>query len=112
MIRAHISGSGLFTLWADSLPPRAFNVAIQPTVFGTTGVSLRFEEEHSGIETSQTTILVNGQRGIIEFDYEDDSMLYYRPNWTANKEDTLEIEYQLVDGSGNRIQERITRVFR
>lgn len=112
MIRAHISGSGLFTLWADSLPPRAFNVAIQPTVFGTTGVSLRFEEEHSGIETSQTTILVNGQRGIIEFDYEDDSMLYYRPNWTANKGDTLEIEYQLVDGSGNRIQERITRVFR
>ena len=112
MIRAHISGSGLFTLWADSLPPRAFNAAIRQTVFGTTGVSLRFEEEHSGIETSQTTILVNGQRGIIEFDYEDDSMLYYRPNWTANNGDTLKIEYQVVDGSGNRIQERITRVFR
>ena len=111
-IRAHISGSGLFTLWADSLPPSAYNVAKKPTVFGTTGVSLRFEEEHSGIETSQTTILVNGQRGIIEFDYEDDSMLYYRPNWTANKGDTLEIEYRVVDGSGNRIQERITRVFR
>lgn len=111
-LRARISGSGLFTLWADTLAPKAFNLRVQPTVFGTTGVYLRFDEEHSGILTQESTITVNNQKGIIEFDYEEETMLYYRPAWTAQRGDTLEISYQILDGAGNRVERQTTHIVR
>ena len=112
ILRARISGSGLFTLWADTVAPIAYSIQVEPTVFGTTGVQLRYDEEHSGIITQASTITVNKQPGIIEFDYEDDTILYYRPGWTAAKGDTLEIFYQLQDGAGNRVERQTTNIIR
>ena len=53
---------------------------------------------------------MNNQLGIIEFDYEDNTLLYYRPGWKAAIGDTLEISYQILDGAGNRIEKQTTRV--
>ena len=110
ILRAHVSGSGLFTLWADTVAPKAYNIRVEPTVFGTTGVQLRYDEEHSGIITQASVITVNNQLGIIEFDYEDNTLLYYRPGWTAAVGDTLEISYQILDGAGNRVEKQTTRI--
>ena len=109
IVRARISGSGLFTLWADTLAPRVSNLKVGPTVFGGTGVHLNFSEEHSGINTQASFILVNGKQGIIEYDYEEDEMLYYLPGWIAQPSEPLLIEYEVVDGSGNRTTRRIER---
>jgi len=108
-IRARVSGSGLFTLWADTLAPKVSNLKVGPTVFGSTGVRLNFSEEHSGIDTKASFIRVNGKEGIIEYDYEEDQMLYYLPGWTADPSEPLIIEYEVVDGSGNRTARRIER---
>ncbi len=112
ILRANISRSGLFTLWADTVAPKAYNIRVEPTVFGTTGVQLRYDEEHSGIITQASVITVNNQLGIIEFDYEDNTILYYRPGWTAAKGDTLEISYQILDGAGNRVERQTTHIVR
>lgn len=106
-LRARVSGSGLFTLWADTLAPKVSNVKVGPTVFGSTGVRLNFSEEHSGINTKASFIRVNGKQGIIEYDYEEDEMLYYLPGWIAQPSEPLLIEYEVVDGSGNRTKSRI-----
>ena len=108
-LRARVSGSGLFTLWADTLAPKVSNLKVGPTVFGSTGVSLNFSEEHSGINTRASFIRVNGKQGIIEYDYEEDEMLYYLPGWVAQPSESLLIEYEVVDGSGNRTTRRIER---
>jgi len=108
-IRARVSGSGLFTLWADTLAPKVSNLKVGPTVFGSTGVRLNFSEEHSGIDTKASFIRVNGKDGIIEYDYEEDEMLYYLPGWVADPSESLLIEYEVVDGSGNRATRRIER---
>ena len=108
-IRARVSGSGLFTLWADTLAPKVSNLKVGPTVFGSTGVRLNFSEEHSGIDTKASFIRVNGKEGIIEYDYEEDEMLYYLPGWVADPSESLLIEYEVVDGSGNRTARRIER---
>ena len=73
ILRANISRSGIYTLWADTVAPKAYNIRVKPTVFGTTGVQLRYDEEHSGIITQASVITVNNQLGIIEFDYEDNT---------------------------------------
>ena len=108
-LRARVSGSGLFTLWADTLAPKVSNLKVGPTVFGSTGVHLNFSEEHSGIDTRASFIRVNGKQGIIEYDYEEDEMLYYLPGWIAQPSEPLLIEYEVVDGSGNRTARRIER---
>ena len=110
ILRAQVSSSGLFTLWADTVAPKAYNIQVEPTVFGTTGVQLRYDEENSGIITQASVITVNNQLGIIEFDYEDNTLLYYRPGWTAAIGDTLEISYQILDGAGNRVEQQTTRI--
>ena len=112
ILRANISESGLFTLWADTVAPKAYNIRVEPTVFGTTGVQLHYHEEHSGIITQASIITVNDQPGIIEFDYEDNTILYYRPGWTAARGDTLEISYQILDGAGNRFERQTTHIVR
>ena len=75
-------------------------------------MQLRYDEEHSGIITQASVITVNNQLGIIEFDYEDNTILYYRPGWTAAKGDTLEISYQILDGAGNRVERQTTHIVR
>jgi hypothetical protein len=53
----------------------------------------------SGINYRRSTILVNGKRGIVEYNPDRDWLIYYHPDFTPSADNS--IEYEIFDGAGN-----------
>ncbi|WP_242978940.1 M23 family metallopeptidase [Rhodohalobacter mucosus] len=56
-------------------------------------------DRDSGINYRKSTILINGERGIIEYDPDRDWLIYYHPEFTPDASN--EITYEVFDGVGN-----------
>ncbi len=106
-IHARISSEGLYTLWADTTAPTLTRARLSTSPYGSDWVVLNYSEEHSGLNTTESTLLVNGQKGIVEFDFEEDAMIFYLPGWKAPTNQTVEVSLRLTDGSGNTREELI-----
>ena len=53
----------------------------------------------SGIDYRRSTIRINGDRGIVEYDPDTDWLIYYHPDFTPQASNT--ITYEIFDGAGN-----------
>jgi len=106
-IHARISSEGLYTLWADTTAPTLTRTRLSTSPYGSDWVVLNYSEEYSGINTSESTLMVNGQQGIVEFDFEEDAMIFYLPDWKAPTSQAVEVSLRLTDGSGNTREELI-----
>ena len=106
-IHARISSDGLYTLWADTTAPTLIRARLSTSPYGSDLVVLNYSEEHSGLNTTESTLLVNGQKGMVEFDFEEDAMIFYLPGWKAPTSQAVEVSLRLTDGSGNTREELI-----
>ena len=99
-IHARPSGLGEFTIKADNQPPEISSFRVYKTDYGKWLASVKVKDELTGIESSSAKFVINDQQGIAEYDYEEDLLIFYLPNFTPDSENTAIIEIE--DKAGNR----------
>jgi len=91
--------TGIFFVKADTIPPAARNPHIRK--LGSTDViSVTAEDGLSGIDYQNSSISVNGQQGILEYEPEDDRISFYHPHFVLKN--TNFVELHLLDNAGNK----------
>lgn len=99
-IHARPSALGEFTVLADNEAPEISDFTIYKTDYGKWLASVRVTDELTGIESSSAKFIINGQRGIAEYDYEEDLLIYYLPGFRPQLVNTVIVE--IKDKAGNR----------
>ena len=97
----HISPNklGEFHIIPDNEAPIIGDLKIRTTDYGEHRVEIRVSDELSGIDFKKSEIVINGIRGITEYDFEDDFLIYIHPNFNPQKR--IRIEVTATDNAGN-----------
>lgn len=90
---------GEFIALPDDVPPEISRPKIIKTNYGTWQVMVPVYDELSGIDYNECEILVNGVRGITEYDFEEDLLIYIHPDFIPQK--TNRIRVLVKDKAGN-----------
>lgn len=98
-IHASPSGLGEFLVLSDDEPPIVDAPVLISTKFGEWFIQFKTTDSLSGINFEETEIYVNGVRGIVEFDNEEDILIYHHPSFIPKKENLVDIK--IVDKAGN-----------
>ncbi len=93
----HVLGD--FVIKADNAPPEIKLVKVTTTTFGRYQVVFEVEDDLSGINFKKCEIRVNGIRGIVEYDFEEDQLIYIHPKFNPASRNRIEII--LIDNAGN-----------
>lgn len=93
---------GNFKIVADEIPPSLTDLRMVRTDYGKWFVTINASDELSGIDSSSAIFEVNGVKGIAEYDYEEELLRYYHPDFTPNSENTIKI--RVKDKAGNEIE--------
>lgn len=99
-IHAYPSELGEFTIATDSAAPTVSDLNIYQTDYGQWQASVHVKDALSGIHSSSAKFIINGKRGIAEYDYEEDLLIYYLPNFVPDSSNTAVIEIE--DKAGNK----------
>ena len=108
-ITGTISSGGQYTIAYDSLAPE-----ITDPVIGRWGhinqhyVTVRVDDDRSGIDYRSAEFYVNGQRGIAEYDPEKKLLRYHHPGFTPGR--VNEVTVILSDRAGNTAEKTFTGV--
>lgn len=100
-LNASIGGLGNFVVLTDSTPPIISSPKRIILESGLNTYSIKTTDDLSGIDYSSAIVMVNNQRGIPEYDYENDTFTFYLPDFKPSKQDSIYIE--LKDRAGNVI---------
>ncbi len=98
-IHATPSDLGEFLVIPDNDPPEIVKPRLIQTPYGKWLVYISAIDSLSGIDFEKSTIFVNGNRGIIEFDNEEDLLIYYNPEFTPEKTNIVTV--RISDNAGN-----------
>lgn len=98
-IHATPSELGEFLVIADDEPPVLETPVLVNTSYKKSFIHIKVTDALSGIDFKKTEILVNGVRGIVEYDNEEDLLIYYHPSFTPKKTNSVDIK--IVDKAGN-----------
>ncbi|WP_428235038.1 M23 family metallopeptidase [Gracilimonas sp.] len=98
-LHARPSSLGEFTVLADNEAPEISGLNIYKTDYGKWRASVRVTDDLTGIESSSAKFIINGQRGIAEYDYEEELLIYYLPDFTPQAANTAVVE--IKDKAGN-----------
>ncbi len=90
---------GSFALKRDTKPPQLYNPHLTQRPDGQWLVMINATDDLSGIDYNHAKILVNGVRGIAEFEPEDDRFVYYHPQFEPAA--SMEVEITAYDKMGN-----------
>lgn len=90
---------GNFAVLRDTIPP----VIQAPVILNKTRndevIRIKTDDNLSGIDFKSAVFILNGVRGIAEYDYETDEFTYYRPGTQLNVDNT--IIFRVKDRAGN-----------
>ncbi|MGN8226296.1 M23 family metallopeptidase [Gracilimonas sp. BCB1] len=100
-IHARPSALGELTVLADNDPPEISYFNIYKTDYGKWMASVRVIDKLTGIESSSAKFFVNGKQGIAEYDYEEELLIYYLPDFKPQKVNTAVVE--IKDKAGNKV---------
>lgn len=100
-LHALIGEFGRFTVLSDINPPYIYRPRKVTLASGLETYTVQARDNLSGIDYKSAVITINGERGIPEYDYEDDTFSFYLPDFKISKSDTLNI--QVKDNAGNFI---------
>lgn len=98
-VHAYPSDLGEFVIQADNDAPSLSNFRIYKTDYGKWRASVHVEDALTGIDSSTAEFFINGERGIAEYDYEEEILIYYRPDFTPDSTNRAEISVK--DKAGN-----------
>lgn len=90
---------GDFKIMGDEKPPQISNLRLVNTEYGKWFVVVEAIDEESGIDSSDAVFKVNGIRGIAEYDYEEELLRYYHPDFNPESRNTVSIS--IKDKAGN-----------
>lgn len=90
---------GEFVALADNAPPTLETPQLIKTSYGKWLITVTATDELSGIDYKNTEIKVNGVRAITEYDFEEDKLIYYHPDFNPKKVNRVEIIVK--DNAGN-----------
>lgn len=96
------SDLGEFLILDDNDPPEVDEPRIVQTDYGKTLIYIYAFDSLSGIDYNNAEVVVNGEKGIVEFDNEEDLLIYYNPDFKPAKANTIEIT--VFDRAGNKTQ--------
>lgn len=99
-IYARPSALGEFTVLADNEPPEISYFNIYKTDYGEWRASVHVTDKLTGIKSSSAKFIINGQRGIAEYDYEEELLIYYLPGFKPQTVNTAVVE--INDKAGNK----------
>lgn len=103
-IYGYPSSLGEFLIMPDNDPAELSNPKIFKTTYGKWFFTIS-AIDHSGIDFERSSISVNGARGIVEYDYEEDLLIYHHPDFTPEKRNVVEIT--VTDKAGNSTTETL-----
>jgi len=98
-IHAQPDQLGEFVVIPDDEAPGINSVEIQKTNYGEWQVVLEVQDELSGIDFKSSEIMVNGVRGITEYDFEEEKLIYLHPDFVPTSENRIEVI--ITDNAGN-----------
>ncbi len=90
---------GEFVIFPDNEAPIINNVDIIVSDYGANYVEISILEELSGVDFEQSEIQVNGVRGITEYDFEEDKLIYIHPEFVPESRNRIEVI--VTDNAGN-----------
>ncbi len=102
-IHGYPSALGEFLIMPDNEPPKMDFPKIIDTSYGKWLLHISAEDPVSGIDFESTTIFVNGVQGIVEYDNEEDLLIYYNPSFIPKKENLVTVN--ISDRAGNTVTE-------
>lgn len=90
---------GEFLILADNEPPEVSGINIRQTSYGKWLVELSVFDEQSGINYKESELMVNGVPAITEYDFEEDLLIYYHPDFRPLEENRIDLV--IKDNAGN-----------
>lgn len=105
-LRATLNEISSLILKEDSDAPWVGRVRIDRNLAGNSIVIVPARDQLTGIDYQRSTITVNGQRGIVEYDPEKNLLIYYNPDFTPLSQNKVKID--VYDGAGNRTTREVT----
>ncbi|MFV1884690.1 MAG: M23 family metallopeptidase [Balneola sp.] len=100
-IHGYPSDLGEFIIMPDNEPPVLQTPKIIKTSYGKWLVQIFAEDSLTGINFKDSQAFVNGERGILEYDNEEDLLIYYNPGFVPKKENLVTLT--VYDKAGNKI---------
>ncbi|MEX0945180.1 MAG: M23 family metallopeptidase [Balneolaceae bacterium] len=108
-LRTTMNEISSLVLKEDNLPPLIGRTRLDRNLAGNHLVVVTVRDEHSGIDYQKSTIIVNGERGITEYDPEKNILIYYHPKFTPQANN--EVHITVIDGAGNKVTRELTLSF-
>lgn len=96
---ASIGSLGKFIALSDTLSPQILSPEKIILDSGSLTYRIQTKDDLSGIDYKSAVIKINNERGIAEYDYENDTFTFYLPKFNPTKQDSLYIE--VSDKAGN-----------
>lgn len=90
---------GEFVIKPDNTPPEIADFTIYKTDYGMWQASVQVTDELTGINSESAWFSINGERGIAEYDYEEELLIFYLPGFEPKEENAAQIKLQ--DNAGN-----------
>lgn len=98
-VHAFPSDLGEFIIVPDNAPPILDKPRLVKTSYDGWFIHITATDSLSGINFEASEIYVNGIRGIVEFDNEEDLLIYYHPDFIPEKENLITVK--ISDNAGN-----------
>ena len=98
-LNALIGNLGKFVVLTDTTSPKIYLPKKISLANGLITYTIKTEDDLSGIDYQSAIIIINNQRGIPEYDYENNTFTFYLPWFVATIQDSIYVE--LKDKAGN-----------
>lgn len=108
-VSGRISDFGFYQILPDTTAPDLYNPSIYKLNSGAWMASVSAKDNLSGIDYVNSRFYINGIRGIVEYDPEEETIIYYHPDFKPMEENLFEI--RVFDNVGNHT-EKVFTVFR
>lgn len=109
MIHAEMNEISTLVLKEDRLGPWIGKSRIDRNNAGKHIVIVPAKDELTGIDYRRSSIIVNNTRGIVEYDPENNYLIYYHPEFSPSRTNHILIE--VFDGVGNRTKSEVTLTY-
>ena len=106
-LHAQTSNLGEFVVFSDSTPPEISGIQLVQKNWGAWQVEIIVADQYSGIDFNNSEIRVNGIRGITEYDFEEDILIFLHPDFAP--EESNRIEVIVSDNAGNSMYQTFRR---
>jgi hypothetical protein len=100
-LHAQPDAIGEFVALPDNEAPVLLNAEFNETSYGKWLFSITAKDELSGVDYQRSEIQINGVRAITEYDFEEELLIYYHPDFIPQQENRIEVI--VYDNAGNSV---------